>query len=674
MSVQFGRWNVQNTEPAPHYFQRCRAALTPYGSDSDEAFADSAVKIFYRSFHTTPEATRETQPHVSASGMVVSWDGRLDNRAELIRSIGDFSKSANSHANFTDVELIAAAFDKWGRECLGKLIGDWALSVWDSRRRSLLLAKDAIGTRHMYYAFDSTQVTWCSILDPLVLYAEKSFNICEEYIASWFAMQFPPAHLTPYEGIHAVPPSSAVTFDTSRSGVDRTIYKYWDFDPGKRVSYRTDAEYEEHFRDVLDQSVKRRLRSNGPVLAELSGGMDSSSIVCMSDHIRKTVGADALARVDTISWFDDSYDDVEPDTNELHWIRKVEEKRGRSGFHIAIAPLKREVLERPFFCDLQSDFFLATPAFPFFPSEFSRRYGEYLKQCGYRIRLSGIGGDEPTGGGVPTPTPEFQDLLTQFRLLRLVRQLNAWAAKMKKPRWPLLWPALQAFRANPTDVPTNLRPSWIRGSFLRQNWRPMHGYPSRVRFWSALPGFQNHLENLDSNRRYLASVPLIANPLTEARYPYFDRDLLEFMFAIPREQIVRVGQRRSLMKRALVDIVPNELLTRKRKPFPSTTGSRHLSLSLPSVPELGPEMAAGRCGILDQARFFEALNSARTGECGSIEALRRILTLEAWLRYIAQKGIWKGAFADSDQVGSPAEKQLFRASVRQAQQQAVNTQ
>src|SRR5689334_18304239 len=160
MSAQFGRWNIEGKEFAPDYIRKLRESLAPYGPDSDEVYANSNVTILYRAFHTTPEAAREVQPYVSASGIVVTWDGRLDNRAHLIRSLGHVASSSNSNEHLTDVELCAAAIDRWGEESLGKLIGDWALSVWDPRRHSLLLAKDPIGTRHLYYAFDQSHVTW----------------------------------------------------------------------------------------------------------------------------------------------------------------------------------------------------------------------------------------------------------------------------------------------------------------------------------------------------------------------------------------------------------------------------------------------------------------------------------------------------------------------------------
>src|SRR5579864_4787500 len=96
-----------------------------------------------------------------------------------------------------------------------------------------------------------------------------------------------------------------------------------------RIRYRTDAEYEEHFRSAFEQSVKRRLGSAAPVLAELSGGVDSSSIVCVADDILTREGG---PRLDTVSYYDDS----EPNWDERPFFTRIEEKRGRTGCHINI--------------------------------------------------------------------------------------------------------------------------------------------------------------------------------------------------------------------------------------------------------------------------------------------------------------------------------------------------
>jgi len=634
MSVQFGRWNFEGQPPAPDYIEKVSTALAPYGPDSNESYSNGGINILYRAFHTTKESHHEKQPYISSSGAVITWDGRLDNRTDLISDLRD-SLTVNS----TDVAIVAASHEKWGQNCLGRLIGDWALSIWNPRERSVLLAKDPIGTKHLHYSFDEKQLTWSTILDPLVLFAGRTFEICEEYIAGWFAIMFPAAHLTPYVGIHSVSPSSFVLFRPGK----HIVGKYWDFDPGKRIRYRTDAEYEEHFRSALGTAVQRRLRSDRPVLAELSGGMDSSSIVCMADTVIARSAAEC-PRLDTISWFDDSCDHLEPDSNELHWISRVEQKRGEVGFHINTGALRQQEAKeagsrKSFESEFDNDRFTATPIANNSQSEFFKRCKAYVQSHGYRVTFSGIGGDEPTGGGVPTPTPELQDLLARVRFVTLARQLNAWAAKMRRPRLPLLWETVQGFFSARVDQQKQMRPApWLHPDFVRDNRATFCGHPFRVRLFGPLPSFQDHIDKLSGNRRFVAHCGLQPELLREVRYPYYDRDFLEFMYAICREQIVRLGQRRSLMKRALVGIVPDELLHRRRKTFVPPEHKKDSSMEWPSLAETGRYIIGSSVGIINSDRFSEALQKA-CNEDVPIESLRRTLTLEFWLRHLAIHGV-----------------------------------
>src|SRR5277367_6291958 len=107
MSVQFGRWSFEGQPPAPDYIEKVSAALAPYGPDSNESYSKGDVRILYRAFHTTKESRREKQPHISSSGTVITWDGRLDNRAELISELRD-SQTVNS----TDLAIVAAAYER----------------------------------------------------------------------------------------------------------------------------------------------------------------------------------------------------------------------------------------------------------------------------------------------------------------------------------------------------------------------------------------------------------------------------------------------------------------------------------------------------------------------------------------------------------------------------------
>jgi asparagine synthase (glutamine-hydrolysing) len=254
---------------------------------------------------------------------------------------------------------------------------------------------------------------------------------------------------------------------------------------------------------------------------------------------------------------------------------------------------------------------------------------------------------------VPTPTLELQDLLAGARFVTFTRQLNAWAAKMRKNRLPLLWKAVQGFIPARADLPKDLRSaSWLHPGFVRRNRAAFCAYPFRVKLFGPLPSFQDHIDKLKTNRRFVGYCRLYAELLREIRYPYHDRDFLEFMYAIPREQIVRVGQRRSLMKRALVGIVPDELLNRRRKMFVPPEPTKDRSPEWPGLVTIGQHITSNSIGIVDRDRFVQALQQARRNEDVPIGSLKRVVTLESWLRHLTVQGV----LVDS----TPLEKQSNR--------------
>ena len=613
MSVQFGRWNLDGKAVDRNYLEEVKRTLAPYGPDDDGSYSKSNLSILYCAFHTTRESRQARQPHITDSGTVITWDGRLDNRTELVGLLQNGLMVSSA-----DIAIVAAAYERWGAGCFAKFLGDWALSIWDPTARSLILAKDPIGVRHLYYALDENQVTWSTILDPLILFAAKTFSLCEEYIAGWFSL-FPAAHLTPYIGIHAVPPSSLVLI---RNGT-HTVSKYWDFDPDRRIHYNTDSEYEEHFRFVFAEAVKRRLRSHNPVLAELSGGMDSSSIVCMADNIIARQSAE-VPRLDTISYYDDS----EPNWNERSYFTKVEERRGRTGCHINVgsaAPLHFEPMRGKFAATPNS----GGPR----PDEVSQQVAALMISQGNRVVLSGIGGDEVLGG-VPTPIPELMDLLVRARLITLAHELKTWALNKRKPWLHLFLEAVRGFFPPAlAGVPNHMRPAaWLHRDFVRRYQSALTGYPSRVKVSKSLPSFQESLSTLEGLRRQLHCVALPSDPAHEIRYPYLDRDLLEFLYAVPREQLVRPGQRRSLMRRALVGIVPDELLNRRRKAFVARSPIAAISAEWASLAASSQHMVTSSLGIIDSARFSETVRKARHGQPSRIVTLMRTIGIEFWLR------------------------------------------
>jgi len=622
MSVQFGSWNFVGQLPTPEHIDKIRATLAPYGPDSDESYFKDGVSILYRAFYTTKESRCERQPHISSSGAIITWGGRLDNRAELISAVHD-----SLNITSTDVAIVAAAYEKWGNNCLAKLIGDWALSIWNPNTHSLILAKDPTGTRHLYYSFDDNQVTWSTILDPLVRFAGKPFSLNEEYIAGWFSM-FPAVDLTPYTGIRSVPPSSFVVLRPQK----HIISEYWNFDPGKKVRYGADAEYEEHFRTVFSTAVQRTLRSYTPVLSELSGGRDSSSIVCMADTIIAR-GAAETPRLDTISYYDDS----EPNWNERPYFTKVEEKRGRRGWHVDLNAQERQELyteSRPESLDGQCGLL------PGSNGRTSSQLRAYLTSQCHRVLLSGVGGDEVMGG-VPTPLPELEDLVATAQFAALARQLKVWALEKRKPWFHLFWEVLgQFFPPALVGIPKYTRPApWLQSKFVKRQWAALTGYSSRTKLFGPLPSFRANMGALEGLRRQLTHCALPFDPPLDKRYPYLDRDLLEFIFAIPREQLVRPKQRRSLMRRALVGIVPDEILNRKSKAFVTRAPLLTVSRDWARLAGMTQDLTSSLLGIIDADRVSDALQKARRGEEVPLVSLLRTVVVERWLRNLDTSGI-----------------------------------
>jgi asparagine synthetase B (glutamine-hydrolysing) len=154
----------------------------------------------------------------------------------------------------------------------------------------------------------------------------------------------------------------------------------------------------------------------------------------------------------------------------------------------------------------------------------------------------------------------------------------------------------------------------------------------------ALPSFQENLATLNVLRRHLADWVVRTEVLREVRFPFLDRDLLEFLYAIPREQVVGVGKRRFLMKRALANLVPGQLLNRRRKAFLQQQ-TEALSEELACLTKIAAPALVSSIGIVDAERFSKALQELQRNDHAAMLGVIRTLTLESWLRHLIAKGI-----------------------------------
>ena len=619
MSVQAGIWNFDGRPVEGKHVDDVSRFLEPQGPDAESRYVDGSVALLYRPFHTTAESRREKQPYFSNRGFVLTWDGRLDNRRALIEELG-----SDLEANPPDVAIVAAAFDRWERDCFRRLIGDWAVAIWKHEERELYFASDYMAIRHIFYSLRRDRIWWSTDLGSLVLLSNDKFHIDDDYIAGYLAHN-PEAHLTPYLEIRQVPPGQFVRVRNGKAEVDR----FWRFDPKSRIRYKTDAEYEEHFRHVFRQSVRRRLRSDSPTLGELSGGLDSSSIVCMADDILAKEGAET-PRLDTLSY----YDKTEPSGDDWTYFRKVEGKRGRAGTHIdgsrlGTSPASLACTE---FCPL--------PGGLGFGQTLDTERADAVRRGGYRAVLSGVGGDEFTGG-IPDPRAHLADLIVQGKFVSLARQLTAWSLVKRRPWVQLLWQSA-------IDVlPASLGQYFVKEAKI-EPWI-QQAFAKRTRLLIRQLGGDEHFGLwLPTRRSYISGVLAMANnvaksmPTTqvpeETRYPFLDQDLIEFVLSIPAQQMLRPGERRSLMRRSLSGIVPQEILSRRTKQVGQRTPILVLEKFWDELQNIFQMSLSARLGYIHEAHLLKTINDTRAGKETPMVRVLWTISLEYWLRDLGARG------------------------------------
>jgi len=611
VSVQFGRWNFDGNCIDADYISSVRALLTPHAPDTMSVFLEDGFCVLYGAFITTNEPEGERQPAVSPSGSYLTWTGRLDNRAELTRSVRGQRTLPN------DVEIVSSLYEEARKQALGRLVGDWSLSLFRPKDRKLLLAVDFLGARPLYYLRGNDYILWSSVLEPLVVLARQKFHLSEDYAAGWLS-GFSAANLTPYREICSVPPASYIEITDACVAV----CKYWEFQPQESRSHTCDGEYQERFRHLFSQAVHRRLRAPGPVLAELSGGMDSSSIVCVADQLLADEPG-LCSRLETLSFLNDR----EPDWNERPFVEAVERRRGRTGYHVDVGS-RLEFLPRR-----DTNFFPSTPAAGILPSLPQQQVQSYLASAEIRVVLSGLGGDETTGG-VPDGGAELADLLVQGKFRTFFARALAWCLPTRRPLIYMLGSVLAGFLPPRLSGPGLLRSRvpWISEDLEHMAKTNAAYQKLQLKLHGPRPSFQENLYALEDLRKQIACAAIPFALPRERRYPFLDRDLLEFLYSTPREKIVQPGRRRALMRSALSGIVPEVILERKRKAYVSRNPVLSLQGFAGQLRQWTKRMLAAELGFINLHNFQQALDAAFRGEDSHLWLIGNTLVFESWLR------------------------------------------
>ena len=208
---------------------------------------------------------------------VLVADLRIDNRDELARSLGLSSKELSA---ISDCRLALLAYLKWGSAFVAKLLGDFAIALWDPREQSMLLARDAVGCKPLYYACDHKRLLFST--EPRGILSFNSFPRLRNerwQVDALCGILHPDAEEDScWQNVRLLPPATVLR--VSPDG--ETRIRYWELDVNREINLGSESEYLEAFREIFQSAVSSRLRGCGKIAVELSGGLDCSSIVSQS--------------------------------------------------------------------------------------------------------------------------------------------------------------------------------------------------------------------------------------------------------------------------------------------------------------------------------------------------------------------------------------------------------
>jgi asparagine synthase (glutamine-hydrolysing) len=566
----------------PTTLARMVKAIAHRGSDGEGQWHEGPIGLGHRLLYTTPESLHEKQPVIDDTGDVrLVWDGRLDNRQELTVTLGaDMAPGAGA----TDPALVLRAYRRWGLRALDHMVGEFAFALWDDRVQTLVCARDRLGLKPLHYTWAGPTLFFGSEIKPLLAARGAIPEPDDEMVLAFLLREFRERDhdRTFFRGMCRLPPGHVLTV---RNGVAR-VGRYWAIDPLRETRYARDDEYVDHFLTLFAEAVRCRLRSEFPIGVFVSGGLDSSAILCTAE--RYGGGPDGgVPALEAFTLFSD-----DPASDERTFARDVVAATGRKGHEIHAAdddPLHRidELLwevESPIVGAARQSVLAGTDA---------------VLAWGCRVLLSGDGGDH-----LLDEVGYLADLVHELRLRRFLHDTRAFAswyggsraqfagmalALLVPPR--MKYVAKRALRRAP--------PPWINGGLaravglrdrLREPWHtvPFPSFAQADSYLCVASAYQVLKLEVDERASAAAGV--------ETRFPFLDARLVEYVLSVPSTRRTHGGERKRLLRSAMRGIVPDTIRFRRGKGDWTDTMDRSLTALCRRDPPAALENRSGRLG------------------------------------------------------------------------------
>lgn len=592
-------------------------AVTHRGPDAAGYFLQGRIGLGHRRLSIIDLATGD-QPLSNEDGSVqVIFNGEIYNFAEVRREL-----VAHGHRFRTssDTEVIAHGYEQWGARCVDRFRGMFAFAVWDARAERLLLARDRLGVKPLYYAEVPGGIVFGSEIKSLLEDPEVSREWRTDALDAYLTLLYIPAPDTIYKGIHKLPPAHVLVAERGAVRVTR----YWDLEFAGDGDPSREREYLEELDQILREAVGLRLISDVPLGAFLSGGIDSSTVVAYMAE------SSAAAPVTISVGFDHASFD------EVQHAETVARHLGCE-FHALMA-------------DPQVDDLLPKLAWhfdePFADSSAVPTY--YVSQAARQlvtVALSGDGGDELWAGyarhrveswehrvrtalGPAAPLAGWigQALPLSVKGARSLRHLAA--------RPDQAYALKHAYGMFEPGAKNRLYTGDFRGA--------VNGHDPFATFRDAYAACSSP-DPLDRSMYVDARTYMIDDVLTkvdrmsmavslEAREPLLDHRLLEFAARVPSGLKLKNGQTKYLLRKVLDARIPRAILERGKKGFEAPIGEW---LRGPLVPMASELLLDGRLharGIFNPAEVNRLWTEHRTGTSDHRHRLWQLVMLELWFR------------------------------------------
>ncbi len=500
------------------------------------------------------------QPIFNEDGSVcVVFNGEIYNFSALRAQLETRGHSFRTH---TDTEAIVHAYEEFGDDCVGHLRGMFAFALWDVKRRRLLLARDRVGEKQLFYTEVDGRLLFGSEIKALLRDPAVGRRLRPAAVNHFLTYLYVPEPLTMFEGIHELQAGHLLVAE--RGGIK--IRPYW------RLRYEVDAALgieaaSEGLRAQLDEAVRMRLVSDVPLGAFLSGGIDSGSVVAlMARHSNAPVKTFSVGYASGGEAFD-----------ERVYARRLAERYGTE---------HRELEMRPDLVELVSSLVRAfdqpsadSSAIPtWYLSQFTRQH--------VTVALSGLGGDEVAAGYERHRGAVLAERLRRIPSWVLRSLAQPLVDALPDPRSGSQWPQRAKRFVRAARLPFDARffemlaqlsrearqelltPEMLEQIDLDEPSEHFHAYMREVADADPLNRalYADLKLYLPGNLLTLTDRMSMAHSL-EVRVPFLDHELLEYAARIPPAYKLRRLERKHILKRAVADLLPEDFFTRRKMGF-----------------------------------------------------------------------------------------------------------